>query len=95
MAVLPTSLNDFAAFDVSILLSFAKLLFFIPTISLVIYIALNEVVRLRARIPNLPGPLGYPLFGSIPSLRGTATSDEYRIVRNVSSHTPNTTEAAR
>ncbi|KAI1461872.1 cytochrome P450 [Annulohypoxylon moriforme] len=79
MAVLPVLLNDLATFDTHFFLSLAKLLFFIPTISLVIYIALNEVVRLRARIPNLPGPWGYPLFGSILSLRGTATSDEYRI----------------
>lgn len=43
------------------------------------YVALNEINRLSTRIPKLPGPLGYPLFGSLPSLQGTATSDEYRI----------------
>ncbi|KAI1105540.1 cytochrome P450 [Jackrogersella minutella] len=79
MAVLPTSLNGLAAFDISLLGFLVKLLFFVPIITLILYIALNEVVRLRARIPRLPGPWGYPLLGSLPSLRGTATSDEYRI----------------
>ncbi|KAI6085468.1 cytochrome P450 [Hypoxylon rubiginosum] len=79
MAVLPTSLSDLPAFDLSLLSLLAKLLFIVPTVSLTLYILLNEVVRLRARIPKLPGPLGYPLLGSLPSLRGTATSDEYRI----------------
>ncbi|KAI0889734.1 cytochrome P450 [Annulohypoxylon maeteangense] len=79
MAVVPNPLNDLATFDKNLLLPLAKLLFFAPAILLIIYVALNEVVRLRARIRNLPGPWGYPLFGSILSLRGTATSDEYRI----------------
>ncbi|OTB05988.1 hypothetical protein M426DRAFT_72556 [Hypoxylon sp. CI-4A] len=63
----------------SLLASLVKLAFLVPTVLLVLYIFFNEVVRLRARIPKLPGPWGYPLFGSLPSLRGTATSDEYRI----------------
>ncbi|KAI0173366.1 cytochrome P450 [Hypoxylon sp. FL1284] len=79
MAVLPTSLKDLPVFDLPLLGLLAKLLIIAPTVALVIYILLNEVVRLRARIPNLPGPLGYPLLGSLPSLHGTATSDEYRI----------------
>ncbi|KAI5866824.1 cytochrome P450 [Durotheca rogersii] len=79
MAVLPASLEDLPAFDLAFLSLLAKLLFFTPTAFLAIYVLLNEVVRLRARIPKLPGPWGYPLVGSLPSLRGTATSDEYRI----------------
>ncbi|KAI2473612.1 cytochrome P450 [Annulohypoxylon bovei var. microspora] len=79
MAVLPTSLDELAAFEISLLWSLVKLLIIVPAVSLVLYTALNEIVRIRARIPELPGPWGYPLFGSLPSLRGTATSDEYRI----------------
>lgn len=84
MAVLPVSLDDLRAFNVSTLSFLLKLLFFVPTFSLILYVALNEIVRLRSRIPKLPGPLGYPVLGSLPSLRGTATSDEYRIVRSIS-----------
>ncbi|OTA64759.1 cytochrome P450 [Hypoxylon sp. EC38] len=79
MAVLPTSLAELSASQISLLISLIKGLIFLPTISLVLYIVINEVTRLRARIPKLPGPWGYPLLGSLPSLRGTATSDEYRI----------------
>ncbi|KAI1373212.1 cytochrome P450 [Hypoxylon crocopeplum] len=107
MAVLPTSLDDLPVFDLSLVGILAKLLFFIPTIVLAIYIVFNEIVRLRARIPKLPGPLGYPLLGSLPSLRGTATSDEYRIwaerygdvfqvqLGNVTAVVVNSTAAAR
>ncbi|KAI1383441.1 cytochrome P450 [Hypoxylon trugodes] len=77
MAALPTSINELATFDITFAF-LIELFLFIPTASLILYIALNEIVRLRARIPGLPGPWGYPLVGSLPSLRGTATSDEYR-----------------
>ncbi|ETN44575.1 uncharacterized protein HMPREF1541_10245 [Cyphellophora europaea CBS 101466] len=43
------------------------------------YIVLNEFTRLGNRVGRLAGPIGYPLLGSLPSLRGTVTSDEYRI----------------
>lgn len=83
MAGLFALLDNLTRFDTSLLGFLAKLLLFVPTLSLFIYIVLNEIVRLQGRIPNLPGPWGYPLLGSLPSLRGTATSDEYRIVRNI------------
>ncbi|CAG9957483.1 unnamed protein product [Clonostachys rosea f. rosea IK726] len=38
----------------------------------------NEFVRYSTRIPNLPGPRGYPLLGSLPSLRGKIPAEEYR-----------------
>ncbi|KAK7757796.1 hypothetical protein SLS62_000174 [Diatrype stigma] len=79
MAVLPSSLGDLQGVHLSSIQSLLKFVLFVPVIALVVYILFNEVVRLRARIPKLPGPRGYPLLGSLPSLRGTATSDEYRI----------------
>jgi hypothetical protein len=45
-------------------------------------ILVNEVIRFRNRIPRLPGPRGYPLLGSLPSLKNTATSEEYRLWAN-------------
>ncbi|KAI0846810.1 cytochrome P450 [Daldinia vernicosa] len=71
--------DDLTRFDIFPLGFLAKLLLLIPTLSFFIYTVINEIVRLKGRIPNLPGPWGYPLLGSLPSLRGTATSDEYRI----------------
>ncbi|CAH0058145.1 unnamed protein product, partial [Clonostachys solani] len=56
----------------------ALLLLFIPISSLLIYILINEFVRYSTRIPNLPGPRGYPLLGSLPSLRGKIPAEEYR-----------------
>ncbi|KAI1073825.1 cytochrome P450 [Whalleya microplaca] len=79
MAVLPAILSDLSAINLSFVGLIWRLALLIPTILLIIYVALNEVVRLRARISGLPGPVGYPVLGSLPSLRGTATSDEYRI----------------
>lgn len=78
-AVLPSSLVDLQALHLLSIHSLLKIALFLPVVLLVIYILLNEVVRLQARIPKLPGPRGYPLLGSLPSLRGTVTSDEYRI----------------
>ena len=43
------------------------------------YVVLNEFDRRGNRVARLPGPVGYPLLGSLPSLRGTVTPDEYRI----------------
>ncbi|CAG9990955.1 unnamed protein product, partial [Clonostachys byssicola] len=56
----------------------ALLLLLIPIFSLLIYILVNEFVRYSTRIPNLPGPRGYPLLGSLPSLRGKIPAEEYR-----------------
>ncbi|KAI1255215.1 hypothetical protein MGN70_003279 [Eutypa lata] len=79
MAVLPSSLEDVQGSYLSSIYPLLKLTLISPVVVLVVYILLNEIVRLQARIPKLPGPRGYPLLGSLPSLRGTATSDEYRI----------------
>lgn len=49
-----------------------------PGALLVLYLLYNELVRFRIRVPNLPGPRGFPLVGSLPSLRGKITSDELR-----------------
>lgn len=54
------------------------LLLLIPASFLFIYILVNEFVRYSTRIPNLPGPRGYPLLGSLPSLRGKIPAEEYR-----------------
>jgi cytochrome P450 len=50
----------------------------VPTAALLSYIVLNEFVRYSARIPNLPGPRGYPLLGSLPDLHGKIPAEEYR-----------------
>lgn len=52
----------------------ATLLLFITLAAVLI----NEFVRLSHRIPNLPGPRGYPLLGSLPHLNGKIPADEYR-----------------
>lgn len=49
-----------------------------PLVIILVLIVLNEVVRYSTRIPNLPGPRGYPLLGSLPSLRRKTNSEEYR-----------------
>lgn len=41
-------------------------------------IVVNELVRFSTRIPNLPGPRGYPLVGSLPNLHRKVPADEYR-----------------
>ncbi|KAF4956253.1 hypothetical protein FSARC_11652 [Fusarium sarcochroum] len=45
---------------------------------LVIFMVGNEIIRFRSRIPNLPGPWGYPVMGILPTLRGKTNSEEYR-----------------
>ncbi|KAH9909728.1 cytochrome P450 [Xylariomycetidae sp. FL2044] len=79
MPVLSMATGNFPMIGSSLLYEFAGLVLLVPVAVLACDVALNEVVRLRARIPKLPGPRGYPLLGSLPSLRGTATSDEYRV----------------
>lgn len=49
-----------------------------PGSLLVLYLLFNDLVRFRLRVPNLPGPRGFPLVGSLPSLSGCITSDELR-----------------
>lgn len=49
-----------------------------PFAVILVLIALNEIIRYSTRIANLPGPRGYPLLGSLPSLRNKTNSEEYR-----------------
>lgn len=49
-----------------------------PGALFILYLLYNELLRFRLRVPNLPGPRGFPLVGSLPSLRGKITSDELR-----------------
>ncbi|KAH8690458.1 cytochrome P450 [Talaromyces proteolyticus] len=51
---------------------------FVPAALLLVYLFYNELVRFQLRVPNLPGPRGFPLVGSLPSLSGTITSEELR-----------------
>lgn len=52
----------------------------ITAISLLLLLCLigNEIVRFNSRIAHLPGPRGYPILGSLASLRGKTNSEEYR-----------------
>lgn len=45
---------------------------------LAIYLLYNEILRHLSRIPNLPGPLGLPVVGSLLSLKGKITAEEFR-----------------
>ncbi|OTB11814.1 hypothetical protein K445DRAFT_306763 [Daldinia sp. EC12] len=107
MAGLSTLLEDSIRLDIFLLDYLVKFLLIVPTLSIFFYVVLNEIARLQGRIPKLPGPWGYPLLGSLPSLRGTATSDKYRIwakrygdvfqvpLGNVTAVVVNSTAAAR
>lgn len=65
--------------EISLLATLIKLAFIGPPLLLITYILLNEIVRFSSRISHLPGPRGYPLLGSLPSLRGKTGSEEYRL----------------
>ncbi|OAA63469.1 Cytochrome P450 [Niveomyces insectorum RCEF 264] len=43
------------------------------------YVIGSEITRFRVRIPNLPGPRGLPIVGSLPWLRGKVNAEQYRI----------------
>lgn len=45
---------------------------------LISYVLVNEIVRYHHRIPNIPGPRGWPLVGSLPGLASRHPADEYR-----------------
>ncbi|KAF7562302.1 hypothetical protein G7046_g1809 [Stylonectria norvegica] len=52
---------------------------FLSSLIVVIFSLLgSELLRFRSRISNLPGPRGYPILGSLPSLKGKTNSEEYR-----------------
>lgn len=81
MSASPFSLESFSGRgELARLLSgrFAVYGLVLPLGSLILYLFINEIVRFWLRIPNLPGPRGFPLLGSLPSLRGKAPSEEYR-----------------
>uniref|UniRef100_A0A8H7N1A1 3-hydroxyphenylacetate 6-hydroxylase n=1 Tax=Bionectria ochroleuca TaxID=29856 RepID=A0A8H7N1A1_BIOOC len=48
-------------------------------VSFIIYLVVGEVARYRSRIPNLPGPRGLPVVGSLPWLRGKVHAEQYRL----------------
>jgi hypothetical protein len=58
-------------------LRLAQTLIFLIAVSFISLI-IDEIVRYSNRIPNLPGPRGYPILGSLYSLRGKIPADEYR-----------------
>ena len=45
--------------------------------SFFLYGIVNEVIRYNARIPGVPGPWGYWMFGNLPQLRSNA-AQQYR-----------------
>jgi len=45
--------------------------------SYILYIIINEFVRAAARIPNLGGPVGFPLIGNLWQIR-TNAAEQYR-----------------
>lgn len=51
----------------------------LPTFALVLALISSELARRAARIPNLPGPRGYPIVGSLPSLKGKVPGEQYRL----------------
>lgn len=43
-------------------------------VTLLIYIVINELIRYRARVPGMNGPLGLPLIGNLLSIRSNAAA---------------------
>lgn len=43
----------------------------------ILYVITNEFIRAAARIPNLPGPVGFPLIGNLWQIR-TNAAEQYR-----------------
>ena len=50
-----------------------------PVVLLTIYFIYNEILRYHLRVPKLPGPLGLPVVGSLQSLKGKITAEEFRL----------------
>ena len=44
----------------------------------IIYVITNEFIRAAARIPNLRGPVGFPLIGNLWQIR-TNAAEQYRL----------------
>ncbi|OBR02520.1 Cytochrome P450 2H2 [Colletotrichum higginsianum IMI 349063] len=78
MASVQLPLLGFTAAYSGFVLSSARILVLGPSFLFLVYITVNEIVRLRSRVPRLAGPWGYPLVGSLPSIEGKANSEEYR-----------------
>ncbi|GJC78344.1 3-hydroxyphenylacetate 6-hydroxylase [Colletotrichum liriopes] len=71
-------LLGFTAAYSGFIISFIKFSVLAPSALFTAYVILNEFIRLSSRVPRLPGPWGYPLLGSLPSIEGKVNSDEYR-----------------
>ncbi|KAF4996944.1 hypothetical protein FDECE_12267 [Fusarium decemcellulare] len=59
--------------------SWVSYLLFLSVFAFVLYIIGSEITRYSARVPNLPGPRGLPLVGSLPWLRGKVHAEQYRL----------------
>lgn len=83
MAPSSSSLASFAFWDHAPSELSSKALFYgfliLPTFALVLALVGSELNRYFARIPNLPGPRGYPIVGSLPSLKGKVHAEQYRL----------------
>jgi 3-hydroxyphenylacetate 6-hydroxylase len=58
------------------------LIYKIPLIAgvlLVLHIVVSEINVYLSRIPHLPGPRGYPIVGSLPSLWGKVHAEQFRL----------------
>ncbi|KZL74071.1 3-hydroxyphenylacetate 6 hydroxylase [Colletotrichum tofieldiae] len=71
-------LLGFTAAYSGFIISFIKFFVLAPSALFTTYVIFNEFIRLSSRVPRLPGPWGYPLLGSLPSIEGKVNSDEYR-----------------
>ena len=78
MGIAPSSLLFGSRPDTPLTTLFIEWVVLGPPIIVLFYIVLNEIVRYQSRIAHLPGPRGYPLLGSLPSLHGKHGAEEYR-----------------
>ena len=47
--------------------------------AIILYVVGSEITRYLTRVPNLPGPRGIPLVGSLPWLSGKVHAEQFRI----------------